>query len=72
MSVGRKKNRLTRQDFVRLFEHSGLTRKQADTSLTRLDELKSAAERLIQESLLKVSLKKRFLEIFRERMARIL
>jgi serine/threonine-protein kinase HipA len=72
LSVGGKKNRLARQDFVRLSEHFGLTRKQADISLTRLNELKPATERMIGESLLKVSLKKRFLEIFRERMARIL
>ncbi len=72
LSVGGKRNRLTQKDFLRLSEHFGLTRKQVDTSLTRLNELKSAAERMIEESLLKVSLKKRFLELFRERMARIL
>lgn len=71
LSVQGKKNRLSLGDFTRLSEHFGLTRKQADNSLNRLDELKPTIERMIGESFLKETLKARFLEIFRERMARI-
>lgn len=70
LSIQGKKNRLSHEDFVRLSEHFGLTRKQADNSFSRLNELKPTIESMIGTSFLKESLKDTFLEIFRERTAR--
>jgi serine/threonine-protein kinase HipA len=71
LSIQGKKNRLSHGEFIRLSEHFGLTRKQTDNSLSRLNELKPTIESMIGTSFLKESLKDTFLEIFRERMVRI-
>ncbi len=70
LSIQGKKNRVSGGEFIRLSEHFGLTRKQADNSLSRLNELKPTIESMIGESFLTESLKDTFLEIFRERTAR--
>jgi serine/threonine-protein kinase HipA len=71
LSLQGKKNRLSARDFFELAEHFGLTRKQADNSLDRLRDLKSNIEARIGASLLRLDLREGFLEIFRERMARL-
>ncbi|MCJ7593402.1 MAG: HipA domain-containing protein [Desulfobacterales bacterium] len=71
LSVQGKKHRLTMKDFIRLSEHFGLTGKQADNSLGRLNELRPGIEAMIEGSFLKASLKEKFLELFKERTALI-
>jgi serine/threonine-protein kinase HipA len=71
LSLQGKKNRLSGGDFFGLAEHFGLTRKQAENSLGRLHDLKSTIEAMIGESFLRTDLREGFLEIFRERMARL-
>ncbi|MBE9574388.1 MAG: HipA domain-containing protein [Proteobacteria bacterium] len=71
LSLQGKKNRLSGGDFRRLSEHFGLTRKQLDNSLARLNELKPSIEKMIEESFLSQRLKDRFFEIFKERTRRI-
>ena len=71
LSLQGKKNRLSGGDFRRLSEHFGLTRKQLDNSLARLNELKPSIEKMIEESFLSQRLKDRFFEIFKERRRRI-
>jgi serine/threonine-protein kinase HipA len=71
LSIKGKRNRLLRQDFIGLSGHFGLTTRQASNSFSRLNDLKPTIEAMIGESLLKESLKMRFLQIFRERMVRI-
>jgi serine/threonine-protein kinase HipA len=71
LSLQGKKNRLSGGDFFGLAEHFGLTRKQAENSLGRLHDLKSTIEAMIGESFLRTDLREDFLEIFRERMARL-
>jgi len=71
LSLQGKKNRLSGRDFRRLSEHFGLTRKQVDNSLTRLNELKPGIETMIAESFLSQGFKDRFFEIFKERVKRI-
>jgi serine/threonine-protein kinase HipA len=71
LSLQGKKNRLSGGDLFGLAEHFGLTRKQADNSLVRLHDLKSTIEAMIGESFLRSDLREGFIEIFRERMARL-
>ena len=71
LSLQGKKKRLSGGDFFGLAEHFGLTRKQAENSLGRLHDLKSTIEAMIGESFLRTDLREGFLEIFRERMARL-
>jgi hypothetical protein len=71
LSLQGKKNRLSGGDFKRLSEHFGLTRKQLDNSLTRLNELRPSIETMIAESFLDQRLKDGFFEIFKERAKRI-
>lgn len=71
LSLQEKKSRLSGRDFTRLSEHFGLTRKQVDNSLTRLNELKLSIETMIAESFLSQRFKDRFFEIFKERVKRI-
>ena len=71
LSLQGKKNRLSGRDFRRLSEHFGLTKKQVDNSLTRLNELKLSIETMIAESFLSQRFKDRFFEIFKERVKRI-
>jgi serine/threonine-protein kinase HipA len=71
LSLQGKKNRLSGRDFRRLSEHFGLTKKQVDNSLTRLNELKPSIETMIAESFLSQRFKDRFFEIFKERVKRI-
>jgi serine/threonine-protein kinase HipA len=71
LSLQGKKNRLSGGDFKRLSEHFGLTRKQLDNSLTRLNELRPSIEMMISESFLNQRLKDSFFEIFKERAKRI-
>ncbi|MBW2071426.1 MAG: HipA domain-containing protein [Deltaproteobacteria bacterium] len=71
LSLQGKKNRLSGRDFFGLAEHFGLTRKQAENSLDHLHDLKSTIETMIKGSFLKTNLRRGFLEIFRERMARL-
>jgi serine/threonine-protein kinase HipA len=71
LSLQGKKNRLSGGDLFGLAEHFGLTRKQAENSLGRLHDLKSTIEAMIGESFLRTDLREGFLEIFRERMARL-
>ena len=71
LSLQGKKNRLSGGDFFGLAEHFGLTRKQAENSLGRLHDLKSTIEAMIGESFLSTDLREGFVEIFRERMARL-
>jgi serine/threonine-protein kinase HipA len=71
LSLQGKKNRIALGDFIKLSEHFGLNKTQTNNSLTRLNELKPTIESMVSESFLDQRLKDRFLEIFRERMARI-
>ena len=71
LSIQGKKSRLSGGDFKGLSEHFGLTRKQLDNSLARLNELKPSIEKMIEESFLSQRLKDRFFEIFKERTRRI-
>jgi len=71
LSLQGKKNRLSGGDFRRLSKRFGLTKKQVDNSLTRLNELKPNIKTMIAESFLSQRFKDRFLEIFKERLKRI-
>jgi serine/threonine-protein kinase HipA len=71
LSLQGKKNRLSRGEFFGLAEHFGLTRKQADNSLSRLHDLKSTVEAMIVDSFLRTDLMEGFLAIFRDRMDRL-
>ncbi len=71
LSLQGKKNRLSSGDFLGLADHFGLTRKHAENSLGRLHDLNSTIETMIGGSFLRTDLREGFLEIFRERMARL-
>ncbi len=71
LSLQGKKNRFSRKDFIKLSEHFGLNKKQVDNSLSRLNDIKSAIENMIEGSFLDEGLRNRFLDIYRKRMKRI-
>jgi serine/threonine-protein kinase HipA len=71
LSMQGKKNRISGEDFAGLSDHFGLTRKQADNSLARLNDFKHNIEDMITGCFLGEPLKERFLDIFRMRMKRI-
>ena len=71
LSMMGKKNRISGEDFLGLSDRFGLTRKQADNSLARLNDLKHDIEDMILGCFLSNSLKERFLDIFSARMEKI-
>ena len=71
LSLLGKKNRISKKDFLCLSDHFGLTRKQADNSLARLNGIRGNIESMIGESFLEELLKEKFLDIFRTRMKTI-
>lgn len=68
LSVQGKRNRISQEDFLGLSDHFGLTRRQADNAINRLNDMKDAIEIMIDGCFLKGQLKERFLVIFRKRM----
>jgi len=71
LSIQGKKNGISGDDFRRLSEGFGLTRKQVDNPLTRLHDIKPAIEQMIGDSFLSAPLRERFLAVVGERMNRI-
>lgn len=71
LSLNGKKNKIMRGDFIALAQNLELSGKQIDNAMGHLRNLQSTIENFIQESLLEKSLRKRFLEIFRERAGRL-
>ncbi len=71
LSLKGKKNNISGDDFQRLSEYFGLTKKQTNNSLNRLNAIKPGIEKMIEESFLNERLKAGFLNIFGERMKRL-
>ena len=71
LSLNGKKNKVTKEDFIALAQHFGLSGKQVDNAMGHLEALQPTIENLIEESLLRESLRLSFLEIFRERAGRL-
>lgn len=71
LSVRGKKNRLSRKDFIDFAEHIGLTSKQSENSLERLQALGPRIEDMISESFLRTDFKEGFLKTLRGRMDRL-
>lgn len=72
LSLQGKKNNIRKEDFQRLGDNFGLQSKQISNALERLEGNKFSIEEMIENSFLNNRLKSRFLDIFKERMARIL
>ncbi len=71
LSLQGKKNRFSRENFIKLAEHFGLNKKQSANSLDRLNDIKPVFENMIEGSFLNERLINRFLDIYRKRMGRI-
>ncbi|OQX27111.1 MAG: hypothetical protein BWK80_06995 [Desulfobacteraceae bacterium IS3] len=72
LSLQGKRNRLSGRDFLRLSQRFGLTEEQSRRVSDRLKVFQPEIEEMIRDSFLSEQLKSRFLEIFRERMKRII
>ena len=71
LSLQGKRNNISKKDFQGLSEHLGLNIKQLNNALERLNGIRSSIEMMIEESFLEERLRSRFLEIFEERMQKI-
>jgi serine/threonine-protein kinase HipA len=71
LSLHGKRNNISKKDFQGLAEHLGLKIKQVNNALERLNGIRSSIETMIEESFLEERLRSRFLEIFKERMQKI-
>jgi len=72
LSIQGKKNRIGKKEFIALAGRFGLNAKQTDHMFDRLAGLQPDVENMVKQSLLPNDLKEGFLEIFWQRMKRVI